>query len=195
MNCPLQSGHEPPQPWAEPVFVTSAPITRTTNMPHAVTTESHLRTRYIRACQPPGTTYPCCAAAGGEGNRPTLSSIPCCHRRGSTTRITRSGQRLGTGLPTSSSITSPRSGTQQCLDAVVPPPDEVCLLEAVEKAARFSIERTQRGRTHFGAPTELLDHYLPVAVELHVPTAKARALPPLKGRSRDPPVVVQAGRN
>src|SRR5437588_10820266 len=52
MNCPLQSGHEPPQPWAEPVFVTSAPITSTTNMPHALTTESHLRMRYIRLRRP-----------------------------------------------------------------------------------------------------------------------------------------------
>src|SRR5205085_5933167 len=78
MNCPLQSGHEPPQPWAEPVFVTSAPITRTTNMPHAVTIESHLRTQYIRACRPRFNPHPILQPGATTCNLPLLHG---CRRR------------------------------------------------------------------------------------------------------------------
>src|SRR5919109_5255751 len=74
MNCPLQSGHEPPQPWAEPVLVTSAPITRTTNMPHALTTESHLRTRYIRSCRPRLFQSSLARTTGCNQVQPTLAA-------------------------------------------------------------------------------------------------------------------------
>ena len=39
-NCPLQSGQDRPQPSAEPVLVTAAPMTSTRNMPHVVATAS-----------------------------------------------------------------------------------------------------------------------------------------------------------
>src|SRR5919206_1196288 len=118
MNCPLQSGHEPPQPWAEPVFVTSAPITRTTNMPHALTTESHLRMRYIRLCRPRLFQSSPARITGCNQVQPTLAArlpeawavhLPfrvyrAAAARGSTTRILRSrqwhwGRGVALGVP------------------------------------------------------------------------------------------------
>src|SRR5438105_2791807 len=49
ISLPLQSGQSRPQPCAEPVVVTLAPITSTTNMPAAATTPSQNTARARRS--------------------------------------------------------------------------------------------------------------------------------------------------
>src|SRR5689334_11810863 len=69
MNCPWQSGQERPHPSAEPVFVTVAPMTSTTNMPIVAATANHFATRSMGGSVDEGGSESRSRAAEGSRRR------------------------------------------------------------------------------------------------------------------------------